>query len=92
MTAEVLLQILTLVFSTIISVLTLLLRSRVLILEAEVLTLHATIASAHALILQQNTLISSMTTQKIDAVEKMPRKGISSDYTANPPYRKGSDV
>lgn len=87
MEGETIVQLVTIISSAVVAIITLLVRSRVIGLEKEVVDLRATIASAHALILDQYDDIKAFGAVKIPVAEKMPKPTKGEDWTANPPYR-----
>lgn len=80
MTGSEIVQIVSLVLTAIVSIVTLLVRARIITLEGEVKELHETLKAANALIIDQGVTINTLSAWR--TMEK------DNPYEAMPPYRK----
>lgn len=70
MDGEALIAIVTIVASTVVTVVTILVREQVMGLKTEVIALKQTLASTHAIVMRQNELITSLSAQLKDEREE----------------------
>lgn len=89
MTGSEIVQIISLVLTAIVSIVTLLVRARIIALEGEIKDLNTTLTAANTLIMKQGNTIDAMSEQ-IVAMAGAPTRSAPKDepYTAMPPYRK----
>lgn len=81
-------QIVSLVLTTVVSIVTLLVRARIIALEGEIKDLNTIITAANALILKQGNTIDTMSAQIVALVDTPSRKVKEEPYTTMPPYTK----
>lgn len=89
MTGSEVVQIVSLILTAIVSIVSLLVRARIIALEGEIKDLGETLKAANALIMKQGDTIDTMSNQIVSMADKKPIAPIEKGYEASPPYRKG---
>lgn len=88
MTGSEIVQIVSLVLTAVVSIVTLLVRARIIALEGEVKDLNVIIREANTLILKQGNTIDQMSMQIVAMSDTPTRRVKDEPYTTIPPYRK----
>jgi len=87
MTGDQIIQIISLVLTAVVSIITLLVRARIIALEGEVRTGNTLLAAANATIATMSQTIEGMSAQ-ITALSDTPKARVKDEpYTAMPPYK-----
>lgn len=89
MTGSEIVQIISLVLTTVVSIVTLLVRARIIALEGEIKDLNEVITSANVLILKQGNTIDQMSAQIVAMADVKQIKHIEKGWEASPPYKPG---
>ena len=88
MTGSEVVQIVSLVLTAVVSIVSLLVRARIIALEGEIKDLGETLKAANVLILKQGNTIDLMSSQIVQMAGTPARKAKDEPYTSMPPYRK----
>jgi len=86
MTGTEIIQLVSLILTTVVSIVTLLVRARIIALEGEIKDLNVTLTAANALILKQGNTIDIMAAQIVAMADTPKRKMKDETYTGFPPY------
>jgi len=89
MSGSEIVQIISLVLTAAVSIVTLLVRARIIALEGEIKDLNEILTAANAMILKQGNTIDAMSAQIVSMADTPARKVKPEPYTSMPPYRKG---
>lgn len=89
MSGSEIVQIVSLVLTAVVSIVSLLVRARIIALEGEIKDLGETLKAANALIMKQGDTIDAMSSQILAMADTPSRKIKDEPYTSMPPYRKG---
>lgn len=89
MTGSEIVQIISLVLTAVVSIVSLLVRARIIALEGEIKDLNQVLTAANTMILKQGNTIDQMS-QTIAQMADAPQRKIKPEpYQGNPPYRQG---
>jgi len=89
MSGSEIVQIVSLVLTAVVSIVSLLVRARIIALEGEIKDLGETLKAANVLILKQGDTIDAMSAQILAMAGPKTIKPIEKGWEGNPPYRKG---
>ena len=89
MSGSEIVQIVSLVLTTIVSIVSLLVRARIIALEGEIKDLNKVLTAANVLIMKQGNTIDQMSAQIVAMADTPGRKIKEEPYAAMPPYKPG---
>lgn len=81
-------QIVSLILTAVVSIVTLLVRARIIALEGEIKELNAVVTAQNTLILAQGQTIDKLSNHIVEKAAEKPIKPIEKGWEASPPYRK----